>query len=86
MSSPHYTAAALAELYGVKVDTVLAWIHAGELAAVDVSRPGSQRPRWRISADAVEAFERRRRAVPHAANHEPRSRDRESVGAVRSFV
>ncbi|MEX0655874.1 MAG: helix-turn-helix domain-containing protein [Phycisphaeraceae bacterium] len=57
----YYTPPTLAKLFGINVSKVLAWIAAGELEAVDVSnRPGVGRPRWRISAEAIERFERRR--------------------------
>ena len=48
----------------VKVDVVLAWIAAGELIATNVARPGSQRPRCRITEEAIEDFERRRSSRP----------------------
>lgn len=43
--------------------TVLAHIHSGELAAVNIARPGSSRPSWRIRRSDLEAFLTRRRAV-----------------------
>jgi excisionase family DNA binding protein len=47
--------------YGVTSKTVLGWIHSGELSAINVGRrPGSKKPRWRISEDALSAFEQRR--------------------------
>ena len=45
------------ERYGVGMHTVLGWIHSGELDAVDVRRTGSSRPKWRITKEALEAFE-----------------------------
>jgi excisionase family DNA binding protein len=47
----------LCERYGVGEHTVLAWIHRGELRAIDVSRKRGGRPKWRITAEALEAFE-----------------------------
>ncbi len=58
----------IAELLQLDVHGVLAFIRNGELAAVDVRRPGSkrppesQRPRWRISSEALDLFLRRRAA------------------------
>jgi hypothetical protein len=47
--------------YGVTIPTVLAWIHAGELRALNVSRSArSRKPRWRITSVALEAFEQLR--------------------------
>lgn len=41
---------------------VVAWINAGELAAIDTSKvKNSKRPRWRVSPDAVKAFLESRR-------------------------
>ena len=55
MTDPRYfTVAELSATLRVKPHTVLAWIRAGELRAVDVSRhPGTGKPRWRIPAEAV---------------------------------
>ena len=54
----------IASRYRVNADKVLSWIRSGELAAIDVStRPGG-RPRWRITSEAIEDFERRRAAKP----------------------
>lgn len=48
----------VAARYAVAAHTVLAWIRAGELRAVNVARNRrARRPSWRITAAAVEAFE-----------------------------
>ena len=50
--------------FGVSEGTVLGWIRAGELAAVNVGRsPRSKRPRWRISSSALAACEAARAAT-----------------------
>ncbi len=54
----------VAAFFKVKTDTVLTWIHSGDLPAFDVSRPGSRKPRWRIAPDALEAFQARRMKQP----------------------
>jgi hypothetical protein len=59
-----YTVADLAGRWQCKPHVVLDLIDAGELPAIDVSRPGSKRPRWRILPVDLEAFEERRRAKP----------------------
>ena len=65
MISRYLSPKAVAELLGiVKVDIVLAAIHAGELVAADVSRPNAKRPTWRISPTDLDAFLASRRAVP----------------------
>jgi hypothetical protein len=55
-----YSPADIARERGVRLAKVRAWISSGELEAVNVaarSGPGL-RPRWRISADALAAFDR----------------------------
>lgn len=55
----------VAQRYSVGVRTVAGWIEAGELRAVNVSRsPRSKKPRWRVTAEAIEEFELRRAATP----------------------
>ena len=46
----------LAAELAVKPSSVLAWIRGGELRAIDVSRPGSRRPRFRIHCSDIIAF------------------------------
>jgi hypothetical protein len=51
--------------YGVTAHTVLGWIRAGELRAVNVGRrPGAKKPRWRVSQQALEQFELARTPTP----------------------
>jgi excisionase family DNA binding protein len=46
------------ERYSVSEHTVLGWIRSGELRAINVGRRlGAKKPRWRITAEALEAFE-----------------------------
>lgn len=64
MSGRYLTPPAIARRYAVKPAKVLAWIERGELEAINLAdRPGG-RPRWRISPEALEAFERRRSSRP----------------------
>jgi excisionase family DNA binding protein len=56
----------LAKQLGVQAEKVLGWIRSGELRAVNVADRASRRPRWRISAEAMEEFFRRREAVPRS--------------------
>ena len=59
------TVKAVADRLGVGVHAVLGWIAAGELSAVNVARNrAGERPRWRISADALQQFELGRLAPP----------------------
>ncbi len=72
----------LAKDYGVNPDKVLAWIHSGELRAVNVAAKPNGRPRWRIKAEDLEAFELRRSAVPTKTT---RRRRRASPGIIEFF-
>lgn len=56
----------VAKRYGCGEKTVLQWIRAGLLRAIDTRRIGSGRPRWRITAEALLAFEMSRQATPPA--------------------
>ena len=72
----------LCERYGVTEHTVLGWIRDGELRAINVGRKvGSKKPRWRITAEALEAFELRRTVSPPP----PRARRRKPQGQVIEF-
>ena len=67
----------------IKVDGVLELIHAGLLSASDVSRPGSQRPRWRISADALDQFLAARSGTP--TSKRTRRRKPQAAGVIKFF-
>lgn len=76
------TVADVAARYGVASGTVLKWITAGDLAAVNVSRSArSRKPRWRITAAALAAFEARR--APQVAA--PRQQRRQKPADVIEF-
>lgn len=80
-----HTVPELARTLGVDQDKILGWIHKGELRALNVAESASGRPRWRIPADAWQAFEQARSnqpAVPVVAS--PRRR-RRSDGYVMKF-
>lgn len=64
--STTYSPQEIADRYGVDRLKVLRWINGGHLAAVNVATKPNGRPRWRVPAEALEDFERRR-ANPAAA-------------------
>lgn len=74
----------LMERFGVSQHTVLAWIDSGELRAVDVSRKRGGKPRWRITAEALEAFENGRTKTP-APPPAPRRKKRQADAQVIEF-
>jgi hypothetical protein len=68
--------------YGVTAHSVLCWIKAGELRALNVSRrPGAKRPSWRITPEALQAFEERRTPRPVA----PQTRRRKRTADIVEF-
>jgi excisionase family DNA binding protein len=71
-----YSVRDVRERHGVSEGTVLSWIRAGELRAVNVGRrPGAKKPRWRITPEALEAFEQLRTPTPRRASSRRRSAD-----------
>ncbi len=62
----------LAKRWGVNADKVLAFIHSGELRAVDVAAIGSSRPRYVIDEQDVAAFEARRANTTNAKPQQKR--------------
>ena len=57
-----FTPTEIALLLEVKLDTVLAWIHRGELPAINVAKRPATRPRYRVKASDFEAFQEKRAA------------------------
>lgn len=54
----------IADRLACKPETVIGWIRSGELAAINLARPGCIKPRYRISPQALADFEMRRSVVP----------------------
>ena len=69
-------------LLGVGHEKLLAWIHSGELRAVDLSATRGKRPRWRISRQALDDFLSRRSASPPA---KPRQRRRQPDNVITFY-
>lgn len=46
----------IAEQLSVSTETVLHWIHTGQLEATDCSRNQGGKPRWRITHETLETF------------------------------
>jgi excisionase family DNA binding protein len=67
------------ERFGVGESTVLAWIRSGELRAFDVSRNRGKRPSWRITEEALAAFELARSS---AAPPPPRTRRKKQAAVI----
>ncbi len=58
--SEWFTPPQIARSRQIRVGKVLTWIRSGELAAVNCAEKPRERPRWRVSAAALEAFDRGR--------------------------
>lgn len=82
MSDATFTVRDLCGRYGVTEHTVLGWIRAGELRAINVGRrAGAAKPRWRVTAAALAAFEQRRTSTLPP----PRTRRRRTSDDVIEF-
>jgi len=65
----------LCEHYGVGEHTVLGWINRGELRAINVGRRmDAKKPRWRVTQEALAAFEQLRTPTPPPPGAQRRKR------------
>jgi hypothetical protein len=69
----------IADRFGCKVDKVLAFIANGELSAINTALKGAKRPTWRITPEALEAFESAR-TTHKAEQPTPRRRKPVTIG------
>jgi hypothetical protein len=70
-----HTIAGLSARFGVTEHTVLGWIRTGELKAINVGRRArAKKPRWRITDDALAAFEALRTPSPPSPTSPRRKR------------
>ena len=80
------TPPALAKKYGVAVAKVTDWIRNGELVALNLARRGCSRPRYSITPEAIEEFERQRRVVPDGGLSTTQTLRRRAKAGVKQFV
>jgi hypothetical protein len=59
-----FTVADLARRWRCSPDKIHGFLRRGELVGVNLAANTSARPQWRITPEAVEAFERRRTSAP----------------------
>jgi hypothetical protein len=65
MLNTTYSPADIAKSRGCKTDKILALIKSGKLIAINwATSDKAKKPRWRITAEALEAFERSRSTMP----------------------
>jgi transposase len=76
-----YNIREIRERYSVGEHTVLGWIRRGELRAIDVSRKPGGRPKWRVTQEALDAFEALRTPTPPS----PRGKRRKPTAGVIQF-
>ncbi|MBP87005.1 MAG: DNA-binding protein [Planctomycetaceae bacterium] len=69
----------VAKMLGVNCDKVLGWIRRGELRAVNVAANPNGRPRYRIDADDLRAFENQRSLTPKSPTRTRRQRKKQNV-------
>ncbi len=72
----------LTDRFGVGEHTVCEWIRRGELAAINVAKRPGTRPKWRVTEEALAAFELSRTATPPPE----RARRRKQPGSVLEFI
>jgi hypothetical protein len=78
-----FTVRQLCDRYCVGECTVLGWIARGDLAALNCGRaPGKKKPRWRVTPEALAAFEAARTQIPPAA----RAPRRRSAAPLVEFI
>lgn len=75
----------VAECYQVDEHTVLFWLRTKELEAVNVGRSRGRRPRWRITEEALAAFEAARTATPPATLPTPRRKKCSETGVIQFY-
>lgn len=76
-----FTPPQLARHIGISEDKIYPWIESGELRAVNMAaQSDGERPRWRISVEAVEEFLASRENKPPAPKPPKRRRRRATAG------
>jgi transposase len=65
-----YTPPEVARRHRVSPVKVIGWLRSGELKGIDVSSAPGGRPRFRITADDLAEFERRRAVASQASDSE----------------
>jgi transposase len=77
-----FTVKQLCDRYCVGESTVLGWIARGDLAALNCGRaPGKKKPRWRVTPEALAAFE-----LSRTASAPPQRPRRKQLAGVTEFI
>jgi hypothetical protein len=81
----HFTPAEIATRFNCLPAKVRDWIKTGQLSAINAATdPRGKKPRWQITAESLEAFERSRSSKP-ATSRTARPRKRDTTGVIEFF-
>jgi len=81
-----YTIRDICNRFAVNENTVLRWVHSGELRAVNVGvEMGKKKPRWRIEQSSLDAFIALRTPTNPAPTGKRRRRKKQTSGVVEFF-
>ncbi len=75
----------IAKRYHVDPNTVIGWIRAGELRAINIARRDARKPRFLIDVADLEAFEAGRAVVPRPKLGRPPRKRELPAGYVKYF-
>jgi hypothetical protein len=81
----NFTPPEVAKQFGVATTKVIAWIRCGELKALNLANRGCTRPRYSISPEALEQFERSRQVIPDGGLSTTQRLRRQSQASVREY-
>lgn len=79
-----YTPPQLAKEWGLDADKILGWIRSGQLIAVNMATTTGGRPRYRISAEEAQAFQKRRSNSPPPQSS-PRTKTPKDDGTIEFY-
>lgn len=83
--SSWFSPAQIARARAIRPSKILTWIHNGELEALNLATNRGGRPRWRISVEALAAFDRTRSNRAALAPAQPARRPRRAPDVIEFF-
>ncbi len=75
----------IASQYGVATSKVLDWIRSGELVALNLANRNCQRPRYSITPEALDQFERNRQVIPDGGESTTRKLRRRASQTTKNY-
>lgn len=85
MARRNLTPPVIARQYGVATAKVIAWIRQGELVALNLAHRGCSRPRYSVTPEALEQFERNRQVVPDNCESTTQKLRRRAAGTSKDY-